>query len=229
MIDIFRGVLNELSISALDFFNIVFSLILATGISFLISQIYKVTHRGLSFELSFMSTLVLLSPIVTIVMLFIRGDLVLSVGLIGSLSIIRFRTPIKDTRDMVFLFWTIAVGLGAGTFNWSVVIIASIVVSIVMFVLHFIGYGQSVNLDYVFVVSGSNWDDTRDITSLVEQFSKKVKIRSKEIESNYWEIVYEIQIKENSAELTNDMVTQINSLEFVEKVSLLAPQVSLPV
>ena len=69
-----------------------------------------------------MASLVLFAPLITIVMLYIRGDLVLSLGLIGSLSIIRFRTAIKDTRDMVFLFWVIAVGLGAGTYNWGIVI-----------------------------------------------------------------------------------------------------------
>jgi len=95
----------------LDFASVLFSLFLAVAVAFLVSQIYKYTHRGLNYELAFMSTLVLLAPIISVVMLFIRGDLVLSLGLIGSLSIIRFRTPIKDTRDMVFLFWVIAVGL----------------------------------------------------------------------------------------------------------------------
>src|SRR5690625_5465921 len=72
----------------------------------------------MTYERSFLTTFVLISPIVTMVVYFIQGDLVVSLGLVGSLSIIRFRTPIKDTRDMVFLFWSIAVGLGAGTGNW---------------------------------------------------------------------------------------------------------------
>ncbi len=229
MLDIVRYILDALSVSALEFFNIVFSLVLAIGLSFLISQIYKFTHRGLSFELSFMSTLVLLAPIVTIVMLFIRGDLVLSLGLIGSLSIIRFRTPIKDTRDMVFLFWTIAVGLGSGTYNWSIVIIASIIITIVMFILHFIDYGQSINIDYVFVVSGSNLSDSDVLTRIIEKYTKHIKVRSKEVSSDYWEIVYEIQFAEKSSLSTNQLVEEVNRLVSVDRVSLLAPQMSLPV
>ena len=77
------------------------SIILGIGIAL----IYRYTHKGLNYESSFILTLSLLAPIVTLVMFFIQGDLVLSLGLVGSLSIIRFRTPIKDTRDMVFLFW----------------------------------------------------------------------------------------------------------------------------
>src|SRR5690554_6776393 len=131
---------ENLLISGQDVSDILFSLFLAAVIAVIISQIYKHTHRGMNFELSFMTTLVLLAPIVAVVMLFIRGDLVLSLGLIGSLSIIRFRTPIKDTRDMVYLFWTIAVGLGCGTYNWVVVIISTIFIGLIMFVLYFIKY-----------------------------------------------------------------------------------------
>src|SRR5690625_5583288 len=83
----------------------------------------------MTYERSFLTTFVLISPIVTMVVYFIQGDLVVSLGLVGSLSIIRFRTPIKDTRDMVFLFWSIAVGLGAGTGNWTITIVASIIVA----------------------------------------------------------------------------------------------------
>lgn len=110
--DIAKAVSDHLYLTGGDLFTILFSLGLAAAIAVIISQIYKHTHRGMNFELTFMTTLVLLAPIVAVVMLFIRGDLVLSLGLIGSLSIIRFRTPIKDTRDMVFLFWTIAIKLG---------------------------------------------------------------------------------------------------------------------
>jgi len=146
--------INEsLTISGRDLSDVVFSLALAFVIAVIISQLYKHTHRGMNFELTFMSTLVLLAPIVAVVMLFIRGDLVLSLGLIGSLSIIRFRTPIKDTRDMVFLFWVIAVGLGCGTYNWVIVIYSTIFIAIIMYVLYFMKYGRSRNTDFVLVVS----------------------------------------------------------------------------
>jgi len=86
---------ESLAMPGRDIFDVVFSLIISVIIAIIISQIYKHTNRGMNFELTFMATLVLLAPIVTVVMLFIRGDLVLSLGLIGSLSIIRFRTPIN--------------------------------------------------------------------------------------------------------------------------------------
>ena len=128
-----------------DVFNIVFSMLVALIIGIIISQTYRITHRGVNYELTFMSTLVMLAPIVALVMLFIQGNLVLSLGLVGSLSIIRFRTPIKDTRDMVYLFWSIAVGLGAGTYNWTMVALASAIILIFIFILYLIKYGRSQN------------------------------------------------------------------------------------
>ena len=98
-------ILNQFLLSGPDLKDALLSLALASVMGLLISQLYRYTHRGLNYEHTFMAALVLMAPIVSVVMLYIRGDLVLSLGLIGSLSIVRFRTAIKDTRDMVFLFW----------------------------------------------------------------------------------------------------------------------------
>ena len=226
---IFIILMEMLSISGRNMFEIIFSLFLAITISIVISQIYKYTHRGLSFELSFMTTLVLLSPIVSVVMLFIRGDLVLSLGLIGSLSIIRFRTPIKDTRDMVFLFWVIAVGLGCGTYNWSVVVISSIIISLVVILFHIIRYGQSYNVDYVLVVGGNSKYNTKKIYEVINTHTQEITIRSHETEGSHWEIVCEVRFTKLSESSTDSLIDSLKDLEGVNKVSLLAPQISLPV
>mgnify|MGYP001063545278 CR=1 FL=1 len=213
----------------MDFFRIVFSIILSVLISLIISQVYKHTHRGMNYELSFMSTLVLLAPIVTLVMLFIRGDLVLSLGLIGSLSIIRFRTPIKDTRDMVFLFWTIAVGLGAGTYNWMVVIISSFIMVPLVFFLYFVRYGRASHVDFVLVIAGDTSCIPSTIDTVIRRYSKNAKVRSHEIQNGIREIVYEISISQIKASTATAMVDEVNHLDGINRTSLLAPQLNLPV
>jgi len=212
-----------------DIFDIIFSLVLSVVIAIVISQIYKLTHRGMSFELSFMSTLVLLSPIVAVVMLFIRGDLVLSLGLIGSLSIIRFRAPIKDTRDMVFLFWSIAVGLGCGTYNWSVVIISTIFITIVMFTLYFVRYGRSRNSDFILVVNGYNEYNSGDIEKILLGYTDDARVRSHESDDNHWEIIYEMRLKDLHEKTVKKLIDEVKAVNGVAKVSLLAPQLALPV
>jgi hypothetical protein len=226
---VFELIVESMSMSRPDLFNIIFSLVLALSVAFVVSQVYKHTHRGLNFELSFMTTLVVLAPIVSIVMLFIRGDLVLSLGLIGSLSIIRFRTPIKDTRDMVFLFWIIAIGLGCGTYNWSIVIISSIIITIIMFVLHFLRYGHSTNSDFVLVINGTGDYNAEKITKIVQKYTDEAQIRSKETETDFWEIIYEIRFQKLTGDSTDDLIKEIKQIEGTNKVSILAPQIALPV
>ena len=226
---IIKCLADIVGLSDLDLVNILFSLFLAIAVAFIISQIYKVTHRGLNYELAFMSTLVVLAPIIAVVMLFIRGDLVLSLGLIGSISIIRFRTPIKDTRDMVFIFWVIAVGLGSGTFNWNVVILSTIVISLVMFLLHFIRYGHSKATDYVLVVSGKETLKNTEIGQVLKDYAREVRVRSQETEGEYWEIIFEVQLKAMTEETVQELHDRINLIPGVGKVSLLAPQIALPV
>lgn len=205
------------------------AMILSTIIAGAISQLYKYTHRGMNFELSFMSTLVLLAPIVSLVMLFIRGDLVLSLGLIGSLSIIRFRTPIKDTRDMVYLFWIIVVGLGCGTYNWMSVILASMFIFAVVLTLYWTRYGRSENSDYILIVAGRISDYKIDIEKIVQEYVEELKVRSYEVEDESWEVVFELKYSRVKGKFDQKMLSDLRNSEGVEKVSLLAPQIALPV
>lgn len=228
----FSQLSENASVSNLESFDIslvLIALALSTVSSLIISQIYKRTHRGMNYELSFMSTIVLLAPIVCLVMLFIRGDLVLSLGLIGSLSIIRFRTPIKDTRDMVFLFWTIASGLGCGTFNWAIVIVATICISVIIYVLYLLKYGRSQNSDYILVVSGHSESKPDAIEDRLNEQVEEFKVRSYEIVDSNWEIIYELRYARSTRELNLDLIDTVKACEGVSKVSLLAPQLALPV
>ena len=229
MVAILEKVMETLATAGPNPMDILFSLILSFVVAAIISQIYKYTHRGLSFELNFMSTLVLLSPIVTVVMLFIRGDLVLSLGLIGSLSIIRFRTPIKDTRDMVFLFWVITVGLGCGTYNWTVVVLSSFLISLVMIFLHLIKYGQSHHVDYVLVVGGDSTVETEAVVQTIRQYTKEFRLRSNELNGSSWEGIFEIRLTKTDHRSANMLVGEIKKNPGITKVSLLAPQIALPV
>jgi hypothetical protein len=200
----------------------------AFALGLAVAFLYKATHRGLSYEQSFLSTLVLLAPIVSLVMLFIQGDLVLSLGLVGSLSIIRFRTPIKDTRDMVFLFWVIAVGLGCGTKNWSSALIATVLLSIVVSFLYVLEYGRPRHADFVLVVSGTAPFLVEASEEVIRRRTTSFRVRSHEVQGDQWEKVFEVRFsKAQEAELEH-LIRDVQDLQGVSKVSLLAPQLSLP-
>lgn len=227
IINTISGAFQSIALTSDDVFNVLFSLAVAIIIGVVISQVYKLTHRGVNFELTFMTSLIMLAPIVAMVMFFIRGNLVLSLGLVGSLSIIRFRTPIKDTRDMIYLFWTIAVGLGAGTFNWAVVTLSSIAILIVAVIIYFIKYGGGQSQNYVLVVSGSKKINQQQILSTIDRYASESKIRSQSINNGMWEIVYELHIGKSGLPLV-EMVDELDELPEISNVSLLAPQLALP-
>jgi len=220
--------LNQFLLSGPDLQDTLISVVLAAIMGSLASQLYKHTHRGLNYEHTFMAALVLLAPIVSVVMLYIRGDLVLSLGLIGSLSIVRFRTAIKDTRDMVFLFWVIAIGLGAGTYNWGVVVVSSFIIMLLVVVLYFVRYGYSPNTDFVLVLSGQTPFQSETSRDTIQRHSVDARLRSYEIQDTHWELVYELRLTELSSQSAETLITELKALPGVAEVSLLAPQLALP-
>jgi hypothetical protein len=204
------------------------ALLMALVLSFFIALIYRNTHRGMNYEPAFLTTLVLIAPVVALVMFFIRGDLVLSLGLIGSLSIIRFRTPIKDTRDMVYLFWAIVVGLGCGTENWTIALLATVLIAIIVFLLFLFEYGRPKHSDFVLVLAGQGDRTPVEVAELVKQYSTRSRVRSHDVVDEGWEVIYELRFTKNQEEQAEDFITAIKSVSGVKKVTLLAPQLALP-
>lgn len=229
MADLIKQMLDAVMLSPGEVFNVTFSLAIAIIVAVIISQVYKRTHRGMNYELGFMGTLVLLAPVVALVMMFIRGDLVLSLGLIGSLSIIRFRTPIKDSRDMVFLFWTIASGLGAGTYNWMLVILACLIMVPLAFLLYTVNYGGTEQRDFVLIVAGNATCPTAAVDATLRQTAQTFKMRSQEMEQERWELVYELALPPDDPIVADNLLQQLKENAAVQRVSLLAPQLNLPV
>ena len=203
-------------------------LITAILISLCVAMLYRYTHRGLHYERSFLVSLVLISPIVTLVMMLIGSNLALSLGMVGALSIIRFRTVIKDSRDMVFLFWTIAIGLGCGTYNWVPVFLASIIIATTFSILHFARYGAAQHNDYVLVVTGENANQLERVKEIVNSSSNANEIRSYDISDKHWEAVFEFRSLSLESGKEHEIVQKVKELESVTKASLLTPKLSLP-
>ncbi|TVP95815.1 MAG: DUF4956 domain-containing protein [Acholeplasmatales bacterium] len=220
--------IDQIIIPSETLLTFVFSMFLAIVLGTAIALIYRHTHRGLNYESSFLPTLVVLSPIVTLVMFFIQGDLVLSLGLVGSLSIIRFRTPIKDTRDMAFLFWTIAIGLGIGTQNWTIAVLATLILGALMLVFYLIKYGRPIHAEYILIISGERRFDDTPMKTLADMGGIDVQLRSREQEGDRYEIIFELRFDKTKLSSIDDTVHLLQAAEGVHKVSLLAPQLALP-
>jgi len=122
--------------------DILMNMALAFALGLIISYVYKVTHKGLSYSQSFMLTIVFVTFIVAVVMMVIGNNLARAFALVGALSIIRFRTVIKDTKDTAYIFLGLAAGMAAGTSTYFLSIAGVGFFSLVAFALHATNYGS---------------------------------------------------------------------------------------
>lgn len=183
----------------------------------LIYLTYFVTYRGVAYNGRFNASLVIILLISVVIMLMISSNIVISLGMVGALSIVRFRTAIKDSRDTVFIFWAIAEGLSVGSQNFKLALITTIFIAIIIMVVSFIPYGRN---KYLVVICGGAEDI--DMISLERKLdtavaSKKLRSVNKDIE--HQEMIYEVKTR---GEINPDIIGSISELEGVRTVNIVA-------
>ncbi|HET6305188.1 MAG TPA: DUF4956 domain-containing protein [Myxococcota bacterium] len=131
--------------------QILLSFLLAFALSFLWATVYRKTHSGIAYTRSFFVTLILMSPAIAMIMMAIGSNVALSLGLVGSLSVIRFRTVIKDPKDLIFLLVAIGIGLTSAANAWLVGVMGTVVVSAIVVVLSKMGHDRAGSSDYILI------------------------------------------------------------------------------
>lgn len=129
--------------------NVVVNLVLAFVLSIIIAWVYKKTHKGLSYSQTFVMTLVIAGVVISAVMMVIGNNIARAFGAFGAFSLIRFRTAIKDAKDMSYIFLVLAVGMAVGTNNYWIAVITTIIVLAVIFILTKINFGSIRKFDYI--------------------------------------------------------------------------------
>lgn len=177
--------------------KIIFSLLLAFIISVFIVIVYKKTYSGVVYSKSFSLCIILLCMVTTMIIRTISSNLALSLGMVGALSIVRFRTAIKEPVDTVFMFWSITAGIMTGAGLYLVALIASLIIGL----LYFVGYtfGFKVGKQYLFILKYDQSVED-DILKCINK-NKKIKIKSKTITKNIIELTFEVEIKNNDIKL----------------------------
>ncbi len=122
---------------------------LALVLGLLIASVYRYTHKGLSYSQSFTLTIVFVTAIVAITLMAIESSLARAFALVGALSIIRFRTVVKDTKDIAYVFAGLAVGMAAGTGNYALALIGCAFICVVALVLHKTNFGADANVQFM--------------------------------------------------------------------------------
>ena len=221
------GLAPNIAISLLD---LSLSLLLALLLGFFVMMIYKFINLSASYDNSYEFSLIIIPSIVCVVMIFIGSNLALSIGMVGSLSIIRFRTVIKNTIDMVFLFWVIAIGLGCGTYNWTVVIFFTFSLSFIIIFLNIWRnkFNKESFSETVLIISGSPKINVEEIRRDINAYFPNFKLRSVDKSNDASEYVYHIsdyKLSQNKISLEK-LIDTIKSRNDVTKVSVLSPELN---
>ena len=203
---------NANSITPLD-------MVLALGLSFLLGLfiflIYKRTYQGVMYSSSFAVTLVALTMITTVVILAVTSNVVLSLGMVGALSIVRFRTAIKEPLDIAFLFWSIAVGIVLAAGLIPLAVLGSVVIGVMLLV--FVNR-KSYSDPYILVLQCQDQDAEEQAQAMVSAQTRRCVMKSKSVRPGRVEINWEIRLKEKGTAFVN----ALSALEGVESAVLVS-------
>ena len=199
--DIFKSSFleNIVSISILD---MVIAMVLAFLLGLFIFFIYKKSYSGVMYSASFGVTLIALSLITTLLIMTVVSNIVLSLGMVGALSIVRFRTAIKEPMDIAFLFWAIAAGIVLAAGLIPLAVVGSLFVGVVLLVFSRQKNGES---PYILVVHCADQDVEGQVRALVEARVRRLNLKSKSVAPGQIELNYEVRLRDADTEFVNEL------------------------
>ena len=199
--DIFKSNFLD-NIASISILDMLLALLLAFGIGLFIFLIYKKTFSGVMYSSSFAVTLVALTMITTLVILAVTSNVVLSLGMVGALSIVRFRTAIKEPLDIAFIFWSIAVGIVLAAGLIPLAVIGSLLIGI--FLLVFVNQKPHAN-PYIVVISCTDHESETRAKAFLEEQVKRVVVKSKTARKGVIELNLEVRMKDDNTDFINTL------------------------
>lgn len=211
--DIFKSSFIE-NIASVSMLDMAIAMALAFLIGIFIFFVYKKTFSGVMYSSSFGVTLVALTMITTLVILAVTSNVVLSLGMVGALSIVRFRTAIKEPLDIAFLFWAIAVGIVLAAGMIPLAVIGSIVIGVVLLV--FVNRKSHFN-PYLIVINCDSHASEENAKNFLKDKVNKCTVKSKTAQSGSVELTLEIRLKDDNTDFINELsaMNGINSAVLV--------------
>ncbi|MBQ6987250.1 MAG: DUF4956 domain-containing protein [Oscillibacter sp.] len=199
--DIFKSNFLD-NISAVTPFDMLLSLLLAFGVGLFIFYVYKKTYQGVLYSSSFGVTLVALTMITTLVILAVTSNVVLSLGMVGALSIVRFRTAIKEPLDIAFLFWSIAAGIVLAAGMIPLAVIGSAFIGLILLV--FVNRKSSVN-PYIVVLQCDGAESEKTAMDYLKAHTRRCVVKSKTARKGSVEVNAEIRLTDDNTDFVNEL------------------------
>jgi len=201
--------------------EIVLNAVLAAVLGVIIAAIYRSTHKGLSYSQSFTQTIVLMSLLVAIVMMVIGSSVARAFALVGALSIIRFRTVVKDTKDTAFVFAALALGMAAGTSSYQLAAVGLVAIGGVVWALHVTNFGALYKSEFILRFVFDQSKDSAAYLEKIQAFAKRSNLLNIEPsgDGQLLKLTYDIQLaKEMDAQ---EFTGSLGKLDGISEVILI--------
>lgn len=199
--DIFKSSFLE-TMTSVSILDMAIALLLAFGLGLFIFLVYKKTFNGVMYSSSFGVTLIALTMITTVVILAVTSNVVLSLGMVGALSIVRFRTAIKEPLDIAFLFWSIGVGIVLAAGMIPLAVIGSVIIGVILLV--FVNK-KSHTHPYIVVVRCENHDAETQVNKFLGEKTERCVVKSKSAQKGEIELNMEIRLKDDNTDFINNI------------------------
>ena len=173
--------------------SIVMALLITAIIAIYIFAVYRVVCRKAFYSRSFAISLPVIAMITASVIIAVQSSIVISLGMVGALSIVRFRTAVKDPMDLAFLFWSISVGIICGATLYEVAVEASILITIVMLGLHYV---PNTKPALILLVNGTGADVQEAVKQVLEENTKWYQIKSRNVSASGMDMIVELKTKQ---------------------------------
>lgn len=178
------------------------ALLLAFGLGLFIFLVYKKTYQGVMYSSGFGVTLIALTMITTVVILAVTSNVVLSLGMVGALSIVRFRTAIKEPLDIAFLFWSIAVGIVLAAGMIPLAVIGSVIIGVILLI--FVNRKSHCN-PYIIVVQCADHNSETKVKDFLTGQVQRCVVKSKSVQRGSIELNMEIRLKDDNTDFINTL------------------------
>lgn len=210
--DILRNSFIEQFNSDISTTRILLMLCITVLISLYIFYVYRVSCRKAFYSKGFAVSLVVVAIITSLIILAIQSSIVISLGMVGALSIVRFRTAIKDPMDLAFLFWSISMGIICGAGLYEMAIIGSLVITIAIIVLQKI---PAVSPSMLLILHSTNNDIEKTLEETINKYSKYSRVKSRNITVNGMDMIVEVKPSSNA-----ELIKAVIAIDGVDKASL---------
>ena len=212
--DIFKSSFLE-SVTGFSLSEVLLAMLFAVIVGLFIFWVYKKTFTGILYSSGFALTLIGLTLVTTLVIIAVTSNVVLSLGMVGALSIVRFRTAIKEPMEIVFLFWSIAVGIVIGAGMIPLAVLGSVIIGIILLIF---ANRKNVENAYILVLNCENEEAENTAAELLKNTVKKYRIKSKTVNADGIELTTELKIKDDKMAFVN----QMNKITCVKNATLVS-------